>query len=135
MADLQNGIILFAHGSRDPLWRAPVDAVAARIRGVQPGVPVRCAYLELCAPDLPTAAIELVASGCLNISVMPLFLGVGKHAREDLPLLMAELRQAHPQVVFAQQAAVGEDPRLIALIAEIALEARPNLSAKTSPAA
>lgn len=135
MADLQNGIILFAHGSRDPLWRAPVDAVAARIRSVQPGVPVRCAYLELCAPDLPTAAIELVAAGCVNIRVLPLFLGVGKHAREDLPLLMAELRQAHPQVVFAQQAAVGEDPRLIALMADIALEVGPNLHAKTSPAA
>ncbi|MEK9804085.1 MAG: cobalamin biosynthesis protein CbiX, partial [Curvibacter sp.] len=24
------GLILFAHGSRDPQWRAPMEAVAAR---------------------------------------------------------------------------------------------------------
>ena len=25
------GVIVFAHGSRDPLWRHPVEAVAQRI--------------------------------------------------------------------------------------------------------
>jgi len=44
------GIILLAHGSRDPLWRAPIEAVAERIRTSAPGTPVLCAYLELCAP-------------------------------------------------------------------------------------
>jgi lipopolysaccharide export system permease protein len=38
------GIILLAHGSRDPQWREPIEAVAAQIRAVAPGTPVRCAY-------------------------------------------------------------------------------------------
>lgn len=114
------GIVLFAHGSRDPLWRAPMEAVRERIQSQSPDIDVRCAYLELCAPDLPTAAQELVALGSLAITVVPMFLGTGKHAREDLPQLVIALRAAHPQVEFCVQAAIGEDPRMTALMASIA---------------
>lgn len=114
------GIVLFAHGSRDPLWRAPIEAVCERIRSQSPGMPVRCAYLELCAPDLPTAVQELVAQGAASITVVPMFLGTGKHAREDLPQLMQALQAAHPQIKFGVQTAIGEDPRMTALMASIA---------------
>ncbi len=57
------GIVLFAHGSRDPLWRAPIEAVEAHIRAHQPAVAVRCAYLELSTPDLPQAVEDLVGQG------------------------------------------------------------------------
>ncbi len=115
------GVILFAHGSRDPLWCAPMEAVAAQIRQQQPAMPVRCAYLELCEPDLAAATAELHALGCQRVRVLPLFLGVGKHAREDLPRLMAQLRVQYPSVNFEVQASVGENPRLIALMAQIAM--------------
>ena len=115
------GIVLFAHGSRDPLWRRPVEAVAERIRAQAPDVPVACAYLEMTEPDLPTAAGALVKAGAGTVTVVPMFLGVGKHAREDLPVLMAALRGSHPGVEFVQAAAVGEDPRLLDQLAHIAL--------------
>ncbi len=117
----KRGVILFAHGSRDPLWRKPMDAVAQRVAEAQPGTPVRCAFLELTAPDLPTAGAEMVALGLEEIRVLPMFLGVGRHAREDLPLLMDALRQAHPQVRWVLQPTVGEDPRLLDLLAGLAL--------------
>jgi len=117
----QRAIVLFAHGSRDPLWRAPMDAVAARIAVQSPHTPVRCAFLELCAPDLGTAAGELAGAGAEEIVVVPMFLGVGKHAREDLPQLIAQLRQTHPHVRFLLQSAVGEDPRLLDTLTTIAM--------------
>jgi sirohydrochlorin cobaltochelatase len=115
------GIVLFAHGSRDPLWHKPMEAVARQIVQSQNDAVVVCAYLELSTPSLPTAVAELVQRGVLAITIVPLFLGVGKHAREDLPLLVADLRHNHPEVAFTLQAAVGEAPRLIALLAQIAL--------------
>jgi sirohydrochlorin cobaltochelatase len=116
------GVIVFAHGSRDPLWRDPVEAVAARIAQTDPAVAVSCAYLELCEPDLHQAADRLVATGARHVRVLPLFFGMGKHAREDLPRLMQELVHAHPQVRFELLPTAGEDPRLTALLAQIALE-------------
>jgi sirohydrochlorin cobaltochelatase len=118
----QTGIVLFAHGSRDPLWHKPMEAVAARIVAASAQTPVECAYLEISTPDLTTATHKLIALGVNAITVVPLFLGVGKHAREDLPQLLANLQTNHPEVKFTLQPAVGEDVRLIQLIANIALE-------------
>ena len=118
------GVIVFAHGSRDPLWRAPVESVARQIRDADPHARVACAYLELSEPDLPTAAALLVAQGVTHVRVLPLFFGMGKHAREDLPLLLDQLAQQHPGVRFERLATAGEDPRFTALLAQIALETR-----------
>jgi sirohydrochlorin cobaltochelatase len=117
-----HSVIVFAHGSRDPLWRAPVEAVAHAIRQRAPAVPVGCAYLELCEPDLPSAAQALVGAGVNEVRVLPLFFGMGKHAREDLPALMDDLREQHPGVAFVLLPTAGENPRLTALLAELALE-------------
>ena len=114
--------MLFAHGSRDPLWSRPVEAVAARMRLLDPDVKVDCAYLELMAPDLPAAVRTMVAGGANRITVVPMFLGVGRHARQDLPELMATLSREHPAVRFDLQQAIGEDPRVLDLMAEIALK-------------
>jgi len=115
------GIVLFAHGSRDPLWRLPIEAVAAQISARQPGVLVRCAYLEICTPSLPEAAAELIAAGAGQLRVFPLFLGVGKHAREDLPLLIEDIQSTHPEVVIELLLTAGEFPQMTALMAEIAV--------------
>lgn len=114
------GIILLAHGSRDERWREPIEAVAARVTALDPQARVVCAYMELAAPDLRTAAAALIASGARALRVVPLFLGMGKHAREDLPLQLDALRGIWPQVEFQLANIVGEEPELVELLAKIA---------------
>ncbi|MDM0110761.1 CbiX/SirB N-terminal domain-containing protein [Variovorax sp. J22R133] len=116
------GIVLFAHGSRDARWREPVEAVAARVAQSGPGVAVRCAYLEAARPDLPTAVNELVSEGVGSVDVLPLFLGVGKHLREDLPRLLTDLEAAYPAVTFRLRRAVGETPEVIDVLAQLAIK-------------
>jgi sirohydrochlorin cobaltochelatase len=122
MPQTPSAIVLFSHGSRDPLWRAPIEAVAARIASQCPDRPVQCAYLELCEPTLAQAAELLAQQGATHITVVPMFLGTGKHAREDLPLLVEQLRLHHTTVQFTVQGAIGEDNRMTALMAEIACD-------------
>ncbi len=122
MTALRKGVILVGHGSRDPLWRVPMEAVAARLAAAQPALPVGCAYLELQQPDVPAAAALLAAAGVDRVTPVPVFLGTGKHARADLPRLLDELRRVHPAVEFTLQLSVGEDPRVLDLLARIALE-------------
>jgi sirohydrochlorin cobaltochelatase len=118
----ERAIIVLGHGSRDPLWCQPMEAVAERVSRGHPRVAVRCAYLELQPPDLQSTVAELVAAGAARVTVVPLFLGTGKHGREDLPHLIESLRQAHPTVEFHLQRPVGEDPRLLDLLAAIAAQ-------------
>ena len=113
-------IVLFAHGSRDPLWHRPIQAVAERISAQQ--TKVACAYLELSTPSLLDAVQALVNQGCTHVRVVPMFLGVGKHVREDLPVMLQALRDAHPTVTFDPLPAVGEHTDLLDLMARIALD-------------
>jgi len=122
ISNTKRAVVLFAHGSRDPLWHKPMEAVAAQIAAAESGREVCCAYLEISQPDLPTACQQLLELGIGHIAVVPMFLGVGRHAREDLPLLVEQLRKQYLDVVFELRPAVGEDPRLIALLAQIATD-------------
>jgi sirohydrochlorin cobaltochelatase len=117
---ISRGIILFAHGSRDPLWRLPMEMVAKRAQRLDVHAVVACAYLELTEPSLPACAADMIATGVRSITIVPMFLGVGKHAREDLPLIIASLKAHHPKITFTLQAAVGEDERVLDLLAHIA---------------
>ena len=118
---MKTGIIVFAHGSRDPRWCAPIEALALKIQQQDPQTPTRCAYLELCKPTLEEAATELITLGVLKLKVFPVFFGVGKHAREDLPLLIDIIKATHPRVTVELLPTAGESPKLIALMADIAL--------------
>jgi len=113
--------ILFGHGSRDPVWRVPIDTVAQRMLALDPQCCVRCAFLEITPPDLASTTAELVVLGVRSITIVPMFLGVGRHAREDLPVLVEQLRRDYPQVSFVLQPSVGEDARVVELLAQIAL--------------
>ncbi len=114
------GVILFAHGSRDPLWRLPIDAVAQHMRGQEPHKPVAVAFLELTEPDLPSTVEALMKQDVTRVRIVPMFLGVGRHAREDLPELVHGLSQAYPQMSFELLPAIGEHPAMTALMANIA---------------
>jgi sirohydrochlorin cobaltochelatase len=122
---LQHAIILFAHGSRDALWRRPIEAVADEVKQLSPDTQVACAYLELTQPDLPTTVAALVQTGVNAIRIVPMFLGVGRHAREDLPLLLQDLIIQHPGVTFELRNAIGEEPELTRAMAAIALKSNP----------
>jgi sirohydrochlorin cobaltochelatase len=116
-----SGLILFAHGARDPRWALPFEAVAQRVKAASPQAHVRLAFLEFMEPGLVLAGAQLVAAGCKHVAVLPMFLGAGGHVRKDLPLLMDEMRAAHPQVNFSLHAAVGEIDSVVAAMAEVAL--------------
>ena len=118
----QRAIILFAHGSRDALWRRPIEAVADEIKQISPDTQVACAYLELTEPDLSTTVARLVQTGVTVIRIVPMFLGVGRHAREDLPLLLRDLITQYPAVTFELRNAIGEEPELTRTMAASALK-------------
>jgi len=117
------GLLLFAHGARDPLWARPFEAVAARCRAQRGDDRVALAFLEFMSPGMVAAGAQLAAAGCQAVDVVPLFLGAGGHVRKDIPVLMAQLEAEHPTVRFTLRPAVGQAPEVIAAMADVALAA------------
>ena len=118
----RRGVILLAHGARDPSWAAPFEAVAARVRERAPDAVVRLAFLELMPPSLAEAGAALADLGCTRVDVVPVFLGGGGHVRRDVPAQIARLRDAHSNVAWILHDALGETPHVIAALADSALE-------------
>jgi sirohydrochlorin cobaltochelatase len=116
------GLLLFAHGARDPQWARPFEAVAARCRAQHGEARVALAFLDFMAPNLVAAGNTLVTAGCTAVDVVPLFLGAGGHVRKDLPVLLAQLQEAHPDVRFTLRPAVGEAQALVDAMAAVALD-------------
>jgi len=115
---MKRGLLLFAHGARDPRWALPFEDVAARIRARAPDVAVELCFLEFMAPTLIEGGQRLAAAGCTRVDVVPLFLGAGGHVRKDLPDLLAELTAAHAAVSWTLRPAIGElDPVIEAMAA------------------
>lgn len=115
-------LILFAHGSKDLLWRRSIDDLALRIRLKAPDIYVSSAFLEFIEPDLPKLVNKIISLNINYISISPIFLGLGKHVRNDLPSLFSQIQLEHPNIIFKLQGPIGENPKLIDLMAKIALE-------------
>lgn len=122
MAAARNGIILFGHGARDAGWAEPFERLAAKLRGLAGSrTRVDLAFLELMTPDLPTAIAAQVAAGCTDVTVVPVFVGIGGHIRRDLPAIVDRCRAAHGGVEIRCAAPVGEDDAVLDALAAYCL--------------
>ena len=118
---MTQGLLLFAHGARDPRWAEPFEAVANRINAAAPDVRVELAYLEFMTPVLVDAGGRLAADGWTVVDVVPLFLGAGGHVRKDLPELLKLLAAQHPGVQWRLRPAIGELDTVIEAMAQAVL--------------
>ncbi|GMV02267.1 MAG: CbiX/SirB N-terminal domain-containing protein [Burkholderiaceae bacterium] len=110
-------LILFAHGARDPAWRAPVDALARRLRASLPRVEVVPAFLESMPPTLADAVATAVDEGATRIAVAPVFWAQGGHLKRDVPALLARICAVHPGLRIDLWPVLGERDAVLDAIA------------------
>ena len=114
---MTNGLILLGHGSRDPLWSAPMLAIADRVRSSESSLRVGLAFLEFTPPTFPDAIATMIADGVDVMEVAPLFLGQGGHLKRDVIALIDAGRIAHPGVTINILPALGESTSVLDAIA------------------
>jgi sirohydrochlorin cobaltochelatase len=114
---MKRALVLFAHGARDPKWAAPFERLQQLVQTSLPDVAVSLAFLELMSPSLPDLAAQLVADGCSEMTVVPIFLGQGGHLQRDLPLIVERLRADHAGLKVKVVGAAGEDDGVLDAIA------------------
>ena len=110
-------IVLVDHGSRSETANRVVEEVAAQLRATH-GAHVEIAHLEICPPTIADAIEACVADGATEISVVPYFLGPGRHANEDVPRHVHEAIARHDGIQVQIAEPFGAHPLLVALVAE-----------------
>jgi sirohydrochlorin cobaltochelatase len=102
-----DGVLLVGHGSAckvsDAQTRALVELVAAAL----PDVAVELGYLEMTDPPAGESLDRLVAHGCRRVVVLPLMLLAAGHGKSDVPAVVVEGRQRHPQLELTFGAPLG----------------------------
>jgi sirohydrochlorin cobaltochelatase len=118
-------LVLFAHGARSASWAAPFERLRDMVAARAPDVDVSLAFLELMSPRLPDQVAALAARGVDEVTVVPVFLGQGGHVLRDLPLILDEMRLAHPGMAIRAVGAVGEDPDVLRAMTDYCLSSLP----------
>lgn len=123
---MKTQLVLFAHGSRDPRWRAPFLELLADLRAQEGEDSVSLAFMEFAPPTLMDAARRAAAGGVTRLKLLPLFLAGGAHVARDIPEQVGQVKEAFPELEVDVLPPVGEDPRFASLLREITREhARP----------
>ena len=113
---MRDGILLFAHGSREAGWAKPFESIARQLAGE---FLVELAYLEIMKPTLEEAIASLATKGAQRVRIIPLFLGAGAHVREDLPKLAQAARERHAGVEIVLERTLGERAEVTDAIAAV----------------
>lgn len=114
-------LILLAHGSSDPHWRAPFEHFAEALAG-RLTTPLRLAYMELSEPSLESTVAELAEAGVERAEILPLFFAAGRHLRRDVPGQVEALTATHPAIDLTLLPPVGEHPAFVEALAAVVAE-------------
>jgi len=112
------GILLFAHGARDPNWARPLERLKGMLSERMPGALIENAFLEHMTPTLEEAASVLITRGASELSVVPVFIAQGSHLREDLPKRVEAIVARHPDVPVRIEPPIGEIDTILSAITD-----------------
>lgn len=109
-------VVLVDHGSRAEQANAQLDALAERVGAALPDCLVRAAHMELAEPALGQAIADCVREGATEIRVHPFFVAPGRHVREDIPRMVQEAVESHPNVSIRLTEPLGLHPSVVAAV-------------------
>ena len=115
-------LILVAHGSRDPSWRASVERVTEQLQADLGSDSVRLAYMDLSPPTIDDVVDQAVQAGAVRLRVLPLFLANEGHVDRDIRPMIDRLRKLHQSVDIELLPAMGQHPLFREFLAGIAAD-------------
>lgn len=117
-APLRTAVLIIGHGSREAKANQELEelvaAYEARLRARHESTTVTHAYVELARP-LVEDALASLASSHQRVVVVPLFLFLVGHAKNDIPIALTRARAAHPEVDFVSGRELGVHVELLAI--------------------
>jgi len=107
-----------AHGSRIPEANDAVREIAAMVKDMIGYEIVEVSFREQHRPNIQEGIDACAAKGAERIILMPYFLYMGAHVREDLPKEMEVAQQRYPGIEFFMGGHLGTHRKLAEVVAE-----------------
>jgi sirohydrochlorin cobaltochelatase len=110
-------VVLMAHGTPTPEANMPIYEIAQRLEK-RIDIPARVAFMECNEPTIRKAIDDFVQEGYSTTIAIPYFLHLGSHVREDLPKIIEEAKERHPDKTILLTEHLGYDPGFAEVIAQ-----------------
>lgn len=115
-------LVLVAHGSRNPEWGVPLEALTDAVARGAGTDHVRLAYSQFASPSLEDVVADAAAAGMRRVRVLPLFMTAHGHVERDIRPVVDALRRAHETVEVELLPPVGELASFQKILVELARE-------------
>jgi sirohydrochlorin ferrochelatase len=111
-------LLILVHGSPTAGANDAMLEVVEELRTRQVFEAVEVGFMECNTPSIPEAVDALAGRGATEIIAVPYFLHTGTHVCDDLPTLLEEGKDRHPQVHFRLGDYLGLSPVLTEILTE-----------------
>lgn len=116
-------LVLVAHGSRNPDWGRPLEALTDAIRVGADADNIRLAYSQFASPTLEDVVAEAAADPDIRrVRVLPLFMTRDGHVERDIRPVVDDLRRAYDAVEIEMLPPVGALDSFQDLLVDLARE-------------
>ncbi|AOP36524.1 ferredoxin [Leptospira tipperaryensis] len=109
------GILIVGHGSRENASNLEFEEFVEGYRNLHPATTIRTAYIELTTPDFKTTLREFAFTH-KKIVILPLFLFASGHVKNDIPLILSDLKEEFPEHRFLPAMPLGIHSNIIKLL-------------------
>lgn len=112
-------ILLISHGSRSAKTKEEVTALVKDLKFKSQMPIAEVAFLEIESPSINEGIDLCVHQGAKEIVVLLNFLNSGRHVNNDIPAIINESRQKHPQIHILISSPVGQHPKIADLFLDL----------------
>jgi sirohydrochlorin cobaltochelatase len=117
---ISSRIVLFAHGSTDPVWQETFRGLVRELRAGLGQQSVALAFMDRSEPSLREVAVQAAADRVQRMLVLPMFFSAGGHVSRDIPRLVDDARSLAPELEIELLRPIGEHPSFADLVARVA---------------
>ncbi|MCL1929110.1 MAG: CbiX/SirB N-terminal domain-containing protein [Treponema sp.] len=112
------GILIIAHGSKEKETETAIEAVVSMVRTRLPEIIIEWAFWGFSERTIERGVAALVARGIREIKIVPYFLAMGIHLKENIPRMADQCAQNFPGIKITMGEPFGVDQRLADILVD-----------------
>jgi len=112
------GVLVIAHGSRAKETETALEAVISMVRKKAPEIVIEPAFMEFSERTFERGVAALAEKGVTEIKIVPYFLFLGMHLKEDIPEMATRCAAGFPNIKIVMGKPLGVDERLADIVVD-----------------
>ena len=109
---------MIAHGSRAKETERDLETILSMVRLKLPGTIIELAFMDFSERTIEKGIAVLASRGINEIKIVPYFLFMGIHLKEDIPQMVARCAANFPGIKITMGETLGADERLAEILVD-----------------